>query len=213
MIQWLAALRLSVGIATGVVVGIVALVAGAPWVAAVVAAWAAACVVILVWIWVTSGPMGGEATEAHARVEDFSRATAQLITLGASVGSLIGVALVLREASERHGTAKALLILLAVVSVAVSWFTVHTVFALRYSHLYYNEPQPRHGISFPGDDLPDFRDFAYLALTIGMTFQVSDTSLEAKAIRRTATRHALISYLFGAVIVALVINVVADLLR
>jgi uncharacterized membrane protein len=55
-------------------------------------------------------------------------------------------------------------------------------------------------------------DFAYLAFTIGMTFQVSDTNLTAKPIRRTALRHALISYLFGAVIVALVINIVASLL-
>jgi uncharacterized membrane protein len=89
-------------------------------------------------------------------------------------------------------------------------FSVHAVFTLRYAHLYYSEGG---GIDFNDDADPDYHDFAYLALTIGMTFQVSDTNLTTKAIRRTATRHALVSYLFGAIIIAMVINVVAGLLH
>jgi uncharacterized membrane protein len=68
------------------------------------------------------------------------------------------------------------------------------------------------GIAFNEKDPPDYVDFAYVALTIGLTFQVSDTDLSSKQMRRTALRHALLSYLFGAVIVALTINVVASLL-
>ena len=88
---------------------------------------------------------------------------------------------------------------------------VQTVFTLRYARLYYGGFAG--GIDFNEDDPPDYRDFSYLAVTIGMTYQVSDTNLGAKAIRRTATRHALLSYLFGTVVVAVMINVVASLLH
>jgi uncharacterized membrane protein len=93
----------------------------------------------------------------------------------------------------------------------LSWGLVHTVFSLRYARSYYSRPVG--GIDFNEDDPPTYLDFAYLAFTIGMTFQVSDTNLMNKKIRRVALSHALLSYLFGAVIVALVINVVSSLLH
>jgi uncharacterized membrane protein len=98
-----------------------------------------------------------------------------------------------------------------VLSVALSWAMVHTVFTLRYARTYYSKSQG--GIDFNESDPPTYLDFAYLSLTIGMTFQVSDTNLTSKPIRRIALAHAAFSYLFGAVIVALVINVVASLLH
>ena len=122
----------------------------------------------------------------------------------------VGLAL-LRAGSASTGDTKAYLITLGLVSVALSWGLVHTVFTLRYARTFYS--QPVGGIDFNEDDPPNYLDFAYLALTIGMTFQVSDTNLTTKAIRRIALSHALLSYLFGAVIVALVINVVSSLLH
>ena len=110
-------------------------------------------------------------------------------------------------ASDKQGAAKASLSGLVVLTVVLSWAVVHIVYMLRYAHLYYSAGG---GVDFR-DDEPDYHDFAYLALTIGMTFQVSDTDLTAKSIRRTAIRHALLSYMFGAVVIALVINVVAGL--
>jgi len=82
------------------------------------------------------------------------------------------------------------------------------VYTLRYADLYY---QHEGGLDFNQTEEPDYRDFAYLAFTIGMTYQVSDTNLRLKAVRRTALRHALLSYLFGAVIIAMTINIVASL--
>ena len=94
-------------------------------------------------------------------------------------------------------------------SVALAWISVHTVFMLRYARLYYSPPDG--GIDFHGDK-PDYKDFAYLALTIGMTFQVSDTDLLGKRVRRTALHHALLSYVFGTGIVAVTVSSVAALL-
>ncbi|HEY6782752.1 MAG TPA: DUF1345 domain-containing protein, partial [Candidatus Dormibacteraeota bacterium] len=126
-----------------------------------------------------------------------------------NIASLVSVAFALIAAGTTHGIIKSTITTLVVVSVVLSWAAVHVVFTLRYARLYYAQGG---GIDFHADTLPDFRDFLYVALTIGMTFQVSDTDLNAKSIRMTAIRHALLSYLFGVVVVSTTINVIATLL-
>jgi uncharacterized membrane protein len=172
--------------------------------------WCAGSALILVAIWLTIGPMDAAATAAHAAAEDFDRPIADIILLTASVASLVAVGFTLYEASSRHGMAKVLLIALTILAVGLAWGVVHTIYTLRYCDFYY-EP-PIGGIDF-GHDAPDYGDFAYLAFTIGMTYQVSDTGLGTKDLRATVLRHSLLSYLFGAVIVAIVINAVASLLQ
>jgi uncharacterized membrane protein len=179
-----------------------------PWQAASLIGWSVATTVFIAWIWFTVAGMDGAATARHAAVEDLSRRTADLVLILASVTSLIGVGLSLLEASDTEGLEKAMIVAVASVSVILSWATVHTVFTLRYARLYYGGGG---GIDFNGDRAPTYTDFAYLAFTIGMTYQVSDTSIASKAIRRTALRHAYMSYLFGTVVVAMTINVVSGL--
>lgn len=124
--------------------------------------------------------------------------------------SLIGVGSALLKGAQEHGALEALLTFLSVTTVVLSWSAVQTVFTLRYARLYYSTGG---GVDFNEQDAPDYRDFAYLALTIGMTYQVSDTDLTSKTIRRTATRQALVSYLFGTFVLAMTINVVAGLVK
>jgi uncharacterized membrane protein len=198
------------GVTFAVVLG-ATLSAGAPVGVAIAAGWGAGALSIVLFIWLRIGWWDAAQTEAHARAEDFSQATSDLITLTASACSLVPVGLTIVSAGRHHGAAKALLILLAIAVVAVSWALVHSLYALRYGDLYYGPPTG--GIDFNESDPPDYRDFAYLALTIGMTYQVSDTDLTTKRVRRTAIRHALLAFVFGSVIVALLINTVASLLR
>ena len=209
--QGLAMRRAIAASVAAVVVLVVAFAIGAAWPVAVAGAWGTAALVIVVAVWFRIYPMSAVETKAHARAEDFSRATSDVAVLAASVASLIAIAYTLLEAGKDHGADKALLILLAVTVVALSWATVHTLYTVRYGDLYYGDPIG--GIDFNEDEPPEFRDFAYLALTIGMTFQVSDTNLTSKPVRRAVIRHALLSFLFGAVIVALAINAVASLLQ
>jgi uncharacterized membrane protein len=209
--QGFAARRSVVAAAAGIAVLAGTLVGGAQWPIAVSAAWGMTALVIVALVWVRIARMEGAATKAHARAEDFSRATTDFAIITASVASLVAVGYLLVRAGNSEGTDKALLILLAIAVVAVSWTAVHTLYTVRYGDLYYRDPIG--GIDFNGDDLPDYWDFAYLAFTIGMTFQVSDTSLTSKRMRRTAVRHAVLSFVFVAVIVALAINTVASLLR
>ena len=195
-----------VGAATGTASALVL-----PWQVAVLAGWDTAAGVFLVWVWATVVPLTGEETAAVATTEDPKRAVADLILVGASVGCLIGVGFTLIKAAHSQGTAAATLVALAVLSVVVSWAVVQSVFMLRYARMYYGDPVG--GIDFNEEPRPDFLDFAYLAFTIGMTYQVSDTGFNSRAMRRTALRHALLSFLFGTFILAMTINVVAGLLK
>lgn len=208
--QGLAARRSLIAAAAGIAVLAGTLVGGAQWPIAVSAAWGTTALVIVALVWVRIVGMDGAATKAHARAEDFSRAMTDFAVITASVASLLAVGYLLLRAGRSEGTHKALLIVLAIAVVAVSWTAVHTLYTVRYGDLYYRDPIG--GIDF-NDDEPDYWDFAYLAFTIGMTFQVSDTSLTSKRMRRTAIRHAGLSFVFVAVIIALAINGVASLLR
>jgi uncharacterized membrane protein len=178
---------------------------------AVLAGWDIAAVLYLVLVWVAVYRKTAEVTARLAGPEDPSTPVAEIVVVTASVAALVAVGFALVRAGQAAGGTKALLIGAGTVSVVVSWLVVHTVYMLRYARSYYGEPIG--GISFNEADLPAFADFAYFAFTIGMTFQVSDTNITTKSIRRLALHHALLSYLFGAVILATAINVFASLLH
>ena len=150
--------------------------------------------------------MDASTTASHATREDPGRAISDLLVVIASLASLGAPVSLLIEAraSERITIA-----MLAVMSVALSWALIHTLFTLRYASMYYHGPDG--GVDFNQAQAPNYGDFAYLAFTLGMTFQVSDTTLQTHAIRMAALRHALLSYLFGTIILATLINLVAGL--
>jgi uncharacterized membrane protein len=172
--------------------------------------WDLTAVTYMSWVWLTVWPMDAGATKDLAGREDPTQASTDALILVAAVASLAAVAVVLVMASSAHGATKASFAGFAIVSVGLSWLMLHTLFTLRYALMYYRD-QPQGGIDFNQKEPPQFSDFAYLAITLGMTFQVSDTDLQTTAIRATALRHALLSYLFGAVILATTINLIAGL--
>ena len=204
-----AARRVIVGAAGGAVAAGVAVAAGTSWSVAALFAEDIAALVFLVWVWSTIATADAPATSRLARTEDASRAAADLVLIGAGAGSLLAVGFTLGQAGDAGSPGRGLLTALAIVSVVLAWLSVHTIYLLRYARDYYSPPEG--GIDFHGE-APDYVDFAYLALTIGMTFQISDTDITAKRIRRAALRHALLSYVFGTVIVAITVSSVAALL-
>jgi uncharacterized membrane protein len=202
------ATRLAVSGAAGLLAAVATAVAAPIW-AVPLAGWGLSALVFVVWIWCSIWPLTPELTAERSRSEDPGRAATDVILLSASMVSLLAVGLVLIQANKSTGLEKAVLVSLSVASIVLAWTVVHTVFSLRYAALYY-EGEPG-GIDFNEDDQPDFADFAYLALTLGMTYQVSDTDIKTMAIRRTAVRHALLSYAFGTLIIATTINLIAGL--
>lgn len=187
------------------------LAAWSPWELTMLAGWVAAALAYLVSAWRVILISDGERTRRLATLEDDSRAVSGALVVSAATSSLVGAALALHKATAVAGTTGAGLTIAAVATVVVSWLVVNTDFTLRYAHLYHSSPQG--GITFPGVDLPDFRDFAYLAFTVGMTYQVSDTGLLGPRFRRILLAHALVSYAFGVVIIAAIINIVAGIVR
>jgi uncharacterized membrane protein len=172
--------------------------------------WDVAALSYAIGVWVAVWPLDAEATKRLAEREDPTRAAADFLLLTAAVASLAAVGVVLVSASHVHGTAQNVRVALGLASVVASWLLVHTVYTLRYAWLYYYVDVDG-GVSFNQEAPPRYSDFAYLSFTLGMTFQVSDTDLQNEAFRRTALGQSLLSYLFGAGILATTINLVAGL--
>ena len=204
--------RVMVAAAIGIVAAVIAAFFG-PWQLTLLIGWDVAAIVMLATIWGSVVRFSAKQTAQFATEEDDSRAGTQLTLLGAAVVSLLGVLLAFLKANQGDRSLEAVLETMGVVTIACSWALVHTVFALRYAHIYYRS-QPPGGIDFKMHDVePDYRDFAYTAFTVGMTFQVSDTDITSQDMRRAVLRHALLSFLFGAVILATTVNVIAGLLN
>lgn len=202
--------KLLASLGAAVVAGAVAALAGAGRAAPLIG-WDTLALVYTAWAWSSVWGLDPASSRAEARREDPSRDSSDLVMLGAAIASLIAVGVVLFGAGGASGSAEYLDAGLAVVSVFVSWTLVHTVFTLKYARLYYSgEPG---GINFNDSGAPDYHDFAYLAFTIGMTFQVSDTNIESRQIRRTVLRHAWISFPLVSVIIATSINLVSGLAK
>lgn len=192
------------GAASAIVVAIIG-----PWWLIPLTAWDVTALAFIVGIWYRLAPLDAAGTAEVAQREDPRRATADLLLLGASLVSLLAVGLVLVRANTQQGLDRGMLVGASVLSIVLAWGIVHTVYMLRYARAYYRG-RPG-GVSFNEKDPPVYSDFAYLAFTVGMTFQVSDTNLQTKEIRRMALRHALLSYVFGTLIIATTVNLVAGL--
>ena len=196
-----------VGVVAAVVIGVTAGVTYAP-----AAGWLVTAIIYLAWTWALIRHMTAAQTREHAcrrHEEDATRGWSHAIMLLASIASLAGVGYLLWRRRPRAATSSRPPS--GILSVAASWFSVHTVFMLRYARLYYSGDED--GIDFNQGTIraPTYADFAYLAFTIGMTYQVSDTDLKARNIRATALGQAMLSFLLGAIILAVTINLVAGL--
>ena len=168
---------------------------------------------VLLRVWSRIWYQDAAQTREWATLEDNTRPGSELLLLGAGVASLVGVGFAFLKAEKGGGSLQVLLEAMGITTIVLSWLIVHTTFALRYAHLYYTDAAG--GIDFKqGRDYePDYRDFAYTAFTVGMTYQVSDTDITKREIRHTVLRHALLSFVFGAVIIGATVNIVAGLLN
>jgi len=203
-----AGLRIAIAFVVGIAVALPVAALSSWWLFPLLT-WDFAGVVYASWVWMTIWPRDAASTARLAVRVDPTRAAADLLVQAAAIASLAAVGVVLGQAAKRHGADQVLLAGLGVVSVALSWVVVHTVYTLRYARLYYTPPEG--GIQFGGSERPRFSDFAYLSLTLGMTFQVSDTSLDTNRFRKLALGQCLLAYVFGTVIVAATVNLVVSL--
>ncbi|BAV09585.1 Uncharacterized membrane protein [Filimonas lacunae] len=177
--------------------------------------WDVFALVLLVLNWITFFTTTAHDIRNKAKIEDSSRVVIFSIVLICTFASMLAVVLLLVTRSEKHEWKGAYMVV-AIAGMVFSWLLMHSIYTIRYAHLYYaNHPDKKDthagGLEFPEDDKPDFIDFAYFAFVLGMTFQVSDVQITSKSLRRMALMHGMLSFGFNTIIVALTINVLAGL--
>jgi len=184
--------------------------------------WLSFSVTILLLDWLTFFTIHPQEIRKNAKLQDSSRLIIFLFIIVACLISLFTVIVLVIGAKEKHGAELIEHVLLTVASVTSSWFLVHTIFTLRYAHMYYlmrrkvastdaTTSKYVGGLTFPDECEPDYLDFCYFAFGIATTFQVSDIEVTSSKIRRLVLIHGLLSFAFNTVIVALSINILSGL--
>jgi uncharacterized membrane protein len=209
----LARTAISAGVAVALGVGLV-VATRLPLGLAALAAWNAGGLCLLALAWFTIAGSTPERTRRRASREDPGRTTVYVVVLLGAGVSLLSAVVLVRSATTLAGPRADFLVALCLANVLLSWALTHTAFALRYAHLYYRDDEDgTGGVDFPGGAPPTYVDFAYLAFTIGMTFQVSDTSVSGALIRRAVLLHATLSFVYNTAILAFVLNLIFGIAR
>jgi len=153
---------------------------------------------------------------AHAAAQEEGEWTIFALTVGAVVISMVAIAGEFGAAAHLQGASKVLHVGLVGVTLLLTWLMMQATFALRYAHEFYavsgDGPAVDGGLNFPGEEHPDYMDFLYFSLVLGMTFQVSDVAITARKLRRLALLHGFLGFVFNTVILALTVNIAAGLL-
>jgi uncharacterized membrane protein len=198
--------RLAVGVATGILCSAIA-PGRFGTTLKVVAGWDGAALAMTALAWSFIGRAASARTRAWAASTDPGRLFIGGFVIVASAFSLLATGYALRGARTCPAEGRDLFLLLGLVAVAAAWTLTHTMYTLRYAHLYYRDGVGREGgLTFPGGGHPAYVDFAYYAFTVGMCFQVSDVTVTNPRLRRETLLHALLSFLYNTVILAVAIN-------
>ena len=183
--------------------------------------WSSFCFTVLLMLWAIILTTTSAEVRVIAVKQDSSRTIISVFVLFASVVSLFAVIFLMRTLPNPKQAGYSYHVGFAITSVILSWIMIHTIFAIRYAHLYYNllyeermsQKEHKGGLIFPSNDPPDYFDFAYFSFVIGMTWQVSDIQITSRRIRRMVLFHALLSFLYNTVILALTINIISGLIQ
>jgi uncharacterized membrane protein len=180
-----------------------------PGLASALVGWDVGSLVLLTLQWTVVASADARVTRARAGAEDPGRTLVYVIVVITSAASLLAATLLVREARSLPPYMARLVAGLCLATVALAWTTTHTAFTFRYARLYYREDSEGvGGLELPGKLPPTYFDFAYVAFTIGMCFQVSDVCITSRQIRRAALLHAVIGFAYNSVILAFVLQLV-----
>jgi len=168
---------------------------------------------MIIMSWITFSITTSQQIREQAKVQDSSRALIFSTVLISTFASFFAVVLLLLTKKEYKST-EALHLIIAIAGMLFSWVLIHTIFTLRYAHIFYGDDEVKPethaaGLEFPDDKKPDYLDFAYFAFVVGMTFQVSDVEVTSKRLRRLVLLHGILSFGYNTIMIALTINLIA----
>ncbi|MBR0991238.1 DUF1345 domain-containing protein [Bradyrhizobium japonicum] len=197
--------RTFIALGIGILVGL--LMPGSPRLTTrLVLSWDALIAAYLVLVYVMMLCNDHQHIRRSAAMQDDGRFVILLVT---AIGAFASIAAIVAELGVHRGAAE---LSIAISTIALSWAAVHTTFALHYAHDYYRSAKPG-GLQFPSgdkEDHADYWDFVYFSFVIGMTAQVSDVGITSKTIRRTATAHGIVSFIYNTALLALTVNIAAS---
>ena len=202
--------RLFLAVALGIVVGLVLLPGDWRVATRLLVGWDAGVALYLVLGFAAMANADVARIRRRAALLDEDRTVFLVLTAGAALASLGAIVAELGTKDPVYQTAH---LALASATIVLSWAFTHTIFALHYAHEFYVEARHEEGgLAFPGKEQPDYWDFLYFSLVIGMTSQVSDVAITAPAIRRTVSAHGVVSFVFNTTLLALAVNIAASAL-
>lgn len=183
----------------------------------IVIGWSVFALAYIITSWIVFFAQKPAQIREHSKQEDGSRLYVFSLIIITSFASLVAVLLLMLSQNTKD-TPQIIFIPVAISAMLFSWIMVHTLFGFHYAHLYYGDDTNdstthAEGLEFPGEKNPDYLDFAYFSFVIGMTFQVSDTNVTSRSIRRLVLLHGIISFGLNTFVVALTINLVSGLLK
>jgi len=171
-----------------------------------VAGWDVAALVLLALVWRIILRASPEETARRAAAEDVGRSFVWAVVVLASTVSILAATVALKNVRTMAPRAEQELVLLCLLAVVTAWILCHTTYTVRYAHLYYRDDGDLGGLGFPGTEMPCLLDFAYYAFTVGMCFQVSDVTVTQHRMRQATLGHALLSFVFNTLVLALALN-------
>jgi uncharacterized membrane protein len=179
-------------------------------------AWDAGVLVFLALAAYLFSTVTADRMPARAEAQEEGEWTIFWLTLAVVVVSFVAVSSEFSAIKQAPDARRQLQVVLVAGTLFISWLMTHVTFALRYAHEFYADdlggPDIDRGLEFPSETKPDYLDFLYFSLVLGMTFQVSDVQITSRKLRRVATLHGLLSFLFNTVIVAFTVNIAAGLM-
>jgi uncharacterized membrane protein len=204
--------RLYVSVAIGAAVGFLAPL-GLPVVASLLIGWDVAAGLYLAATWIVLATSTAEEARRWASDEDENPYVMLLLVVVIILASLTGIVMMLVGAGEHGGVSPVLGASLTGATLLLSWTMLHTIFTLHYAHVYFGAPKDKPGIQFPGSTPVTHREFVYFGFCIGLTYQVSDTTVVDRRIRNLVTLQGVIAFFFNTVILALAISIVGDAIK
>jgi uncharacterized membrane protein len=181
-----------------------------------IATWDAYAISALALIWTSIFTTPHQEIRKKVQRQDVAGPVITLFVILASCAAFLAVVFLLRNDKGSPQPQLVLHVALTFFAVLFSWALVHTVFGLHYAHTFYGDGEDSHkpagGLDFPGEEKPDYLDFAYFSFVIGMTFQVSDVQVTSRNVRQLVLLHGILSFAFNTLILALAINTVTSLL-
>jgi uncharacterized membrane protein len=175
------------------------------------ASWDVGVFVYLLLDWLLIINLDAHATREHARLQHQTHHGVFLFVVGAACASVVAIGFMSSSLATLSFWPKAWHLLLSIFALISSWLLIHTVFTFRYAHRFYHiDRGEKAELLFPNDPVPDYLDFAYYSLVVGMTSQVSDVTTNSRAIRRLTLLHGILAFIFNMALLALSINILAS---